>query len=326
MKEKLEAALDAVKKACIICTNVRSELVSDATIQKKDKSPVTVADFGSQALILDFLSKKFPDIPAVGEEDSAELRTEVNQGVLEKIISHVNKIEPSLSKEAILSAIDFGNHEGGSTGTFWALDPIDGTKGFLRNEQYAIALGLIKDGEVILGVLGCPNLPLDLNNPEGEKGSLFYAIKGEGAFSVSLSSNEIKPISVNDINDPSIAKFCESVESGHTSHNESSKIAAELKIENPSIRMDSQCKYAAVARGDAEIYLRLPAQAGYVEKIWDHAAGAIILQEAGATISDINGKPLDFSQGKTLKNNIGVVASSRAIHKPIIEAIETVKG
>lgn len=67
---------------------------------------------------------------------------------------------------------------------YWALDPIDGTKGFLRGGQYAVCLGLIVDGEVVVGVTGCPNLPVDFSKPEGEKGVLFTAVKGHGAFSV----------------------------------------------------------------------------------------------------------------------------------------------
>lgn len=64
------------------------------------------------------------------------------------------------------------------------MDPIDGTKGFLRGGQYAVCLALIVDGIVQVGVVGCPNLPIDHKKPEGEKGSLFIAIRGQGAFQV----------------------------------------------------------------------------------------------------------------------------------------------
>lgn len=68
----------------------------------------------------------------------------------------------------------------------WALDPIDGTKGFLRGGQYAVCLGLLVDGQVEVGVMGCPNLPVNPKEPEGEKGVIFVAVKGQGAFQVSL--------------------------------------------------------------------------------------------------------------------------------------------
>lgn len=72
----------------------------------------------------------------------------------------------------------------GATG-HWALDPIDGTKGFLRGGQYAVCLGLLKEGKVVVGVMGCPNLPVDPSNPDGEKGVIFVAVEGQGAFQVS---------------------------------------------------------------------------------------------------------------------------------------------
>lgn len=69
----------------------------------------------------------------------------------------------------------------------WALDPIDGTKGFLRGGQYAVCLALIVDGVVQLGVMGTPNLAVDPKNPEGEKGTLFITVRGEGAYQVTIA-------------------------------------------------------------------------------------------------------------------------------------------
>jgi 3'-phosphoadenosine 5'-phosphosulfate (PAPS) 3'-phosphatase len=54
---------------------------------------------------------------------------------------------------------ELGGSSGGSTGRHWVLDPIDGTRGFVGMRQYAVCLGMLQDGEVMLGVLGCPNLP-----------------------------------------------------------------------------------------------------------------------------------------------------------------------
>ena len=88
------------------------------------------------------------------------------------------------------------------------------------------------------------------------------------------------------------------------------------------VRLDSQCKYAVVARGQAEVYLRLPSKKGYVERIWDHAAGALIAQEAGCVVTDVFGKPLDFSHGRGLEANKGVVVAPVALHGRIIAAIE----
>jgi 3'(2'), 5'-bisphosphate nucleotidase len=84
----------------------------------------------------------------------------------------------------LLETIDRGTYAGGAKGRMWALDPIDGTKGFLRGEQFAVCLALIVDGQVQVGVMGCPNLPIDAKDKEGEKGCLFITVKGQGAFQV----------------------------------------------------------------------------------------------------------------------------------------------
>lgn len=71
-------------------------------------------------------------------------------------------------------------------------------------------------------------------------------------------------------NIPSLAEasFCESVEAGHTSKPLNARIAELLGITKPPVQMDSQAKYCSIARGDGHLYLRLPVQAGYEEKIW----------------------------------------------------------
>jgi 3'(2'), 5'-bisphosphate nucleotidase len=94
-----------------------------------------------------------------------------------------------------------------------------------------------------------------------------------------------------------------------------------LGIAAPPVRLDSQAKYAVVARGDAELYLRLPTRKDYREKIWDHAAGALVVQEAGGTVTDVRGKPLDFTRGPELAGNRGVVVTHGLEHARIIAAL-----
>lgn len=240
----------------------------------------------------------------------------------------VKKIERG--EKEWLELIDRGNSNGGPEGRHWALDPIDGTKGFLRGGQYAVCLGLIENGQVVVGVMGCPNLPVDPKRPEGDKGALFVAVRGQGAFQVgcqrikpvavqgtdarlhiastlllltflsgnprvlsgnprarrscspfpppplhstnrhqrSFASPELSRISMNHLSSLSDASFCESVEAGHSDHGTNARIASLLGITRDSVRMDSQAKYCSIARGDGDIYLRLPVSETYEEKIW----------------------------------------------------------
>ncbi len=67
-------------------------------------------------------------------------------------------------------------------------------------------------------------------------------------------------------------------------------------------------KYAAIARGDAEIFMKF-AHGGYREKVWDHAAGILLVEEAGGVVTDAGGKPLDFSRGRFLDGlDRGIIA------------------
>ena len=322
--EELDAAVAAVRAAARVCRSVQQRLVRPETLEKKDKSPVTVADFASQAIVCARLAERFPADGVVGEEDSATLREDAQAGLRSAIVERVAEdLGADVDESQVLSWIDLGNAEA-SGPRYWTLDPIDGTKGFLRGEQYAVALALIEDGEVALGVLGCPNLPLEEG---GERGALFTALRGGRTRVASLWSerDQGRPVAVGDIRDAADARFCESVESAHSDQDESARVVSALGIRSEPYRIDSQCKYAAVARNDASIYLRLPTRADYQEKIWDHAAGSLVVECAGGRVTDVDGKDLDFTRGKTLAANRGVAATSGAIHDQVIEALRQVR-
>ena len=87
--------------------------------------------------------------------------------------------------------------------------------------------------------------------------------------------------------------------------------------------MDSQAKYGVVARGEAVFYLRIPSpsEPGYYEKIWDHAAGSIITEEAGGKITDALGKPLDFSCGIRMESNDGIVVTNGILYEAVLGAL-----
>ncbi|BGP27536.1 3'(2'),5'-bisphosphate nucleotidase [Rhodotorula toruloides] len=340
-----QIALSAVLKASILAQKVQDQLVGSGGVEKRDRSPVTVGDYTSQALVSSLLALHFPTDRIIGEEDSSDLRQPSQSAIKDQIVRLASeamgeslpleeeerawqgvKASSPKTEQDWLAAIDRGNSEGGAKGRHWALDPIDGTKGFLRGGQYAVCLGLIEEGEVVLGVMGCPNLPLDPKNKDGEKGALFVAVKGEGAFQRSFTSPTLTRISMSTLTSLSSASFCESVEASHSDHSTNARIAQLLGITKDSVRMDSQAKYCSIARGDGDIYLRLPVSETYQEKVWDHASGSILVAEAGGVVSDMHGKPLDFSLGRTLRGNKGVVAAHRDWHARVIEAVQRAVG
>jgi 3'(2'), 5'-bisphosphate nucleotidase len=319
----LEAAVDAVRTAARVCRAVQERLVRPETLEKRDKSPVTVADFASQALVCARLFEYRAEDPVVGEEDASALREDAQAGLRAAVAERVGgELGAQADEERVLSWIDLGSAKAEGP-RYWTLDPIDGTKGFLRREQYAVALALIEEGEVVLGVLGCPNLPRN-----GGVGALFSAVRGGPAWMSPLWDVEA-PAQMVRVGTPASAadaRLCESVESAHSVQTESARIAALLGIRTEPYRIDSQCKYAAVARDDASIYLRLPTRPNYQEKIWDHAAGSMVVEAAGGRVSDIDGRPLDFTRGRTLEKNRGVVATSGSIHDEVIDAVRRARS
>ncbi|CAG8592408.1 15349_t:CDS:2 [Gigaspora margarita] len=267
-------AIDAVLRASKICQKVYNNLITKDTIIKGDKTPVT--------MINTILYKSFPNDPIVGEENSKKLQGdgEEKKGMRNKILSLANSVlDTHLNEKELLDSIDRGNCSG-----MWTVDPVDGTKGFIRGGNYAVSL--IIDGEVHLSVIGCPNFLVNFKEPESKKGYLFIAVKGQEAL------------------------ICESFVAKNPSL---AKIASILGITKEPLHIDSNmCKYCAVARGGADIYLRLhPIAIDFEEKIW----------EAGGMVADMDNKPFRFNFRKQLKTNRGIVVASPKIHEQVVCAV-----
>ncbi|KAK1310064.1 hypothetical protein QJS10_CPA08g01037 [Acorus calamus] len=334
-ERELSVAKKAASLASRLCQKVQKALLQSDVQSKSDKSPVTVADYGTQALISFVLQREIPSdsFSLVAEEESGDLRKEDSKEILKRITELVNDTlsadgtySLSLSEDDVLAAIDSGKSEGGPHGRHWVLDPIDGTKGFLRGDQYAIALALLDEGKVVLGVLACPNLPSrPIGEPEKHSlqnsvGCLFSASIGGGSVLQLLDGSSPTKVHVSTTENPAEASFFESYEAAHSMRDLSSSIAKKLGVQAPPVRIDSQAKYGALARGDGAIYLRFPHQ-GYREKIWDHAAGYIVVAEAGGVASDASGKPLDFSRGRYLDLDTGIIVTNQKLMPLLLNAV-----
>lgn len=328
MIKRVEAAKEAVVLANRVCRHVQSQLAGVRAIFKDDKSPVTVADFASQAVVAHVLSQRLGKVTLVAEEDAEAIRNgsaELQAAVLNAV--HVSW--PAATIDDVVAAISLGGAEPArdSIHGFWTLDPIDGTKGFLRGEQYAVSLAWIEHGAPIIGVLGCPNLAKDFGQALDEpdpRGTIYIAEAGQGVYEydgddvrgAGMKITRLEPAEGEPI------RLCESVESGHTSHDDSERIIERLGEADDPVRLDSQAKYAVVGRGQADLYLRLPKPGGkYVERIWDHAAGSLVASEAGCAVTDVLGNVLDFSHGRGLEKNQGVVVAPPRLHGKVMAAI-----
>src|SRR5262245_57784362 len=172
-------AIEAVREAAILARRIQREMVTGA-LTKDDRSPVTVADFAVQALVARRLAEQLPGSTLIGEEQADALRLEEGVTALDQVTTFVRTAIPDTTPEEVCGLIDRGSGE--PPETFWTLDPIDGTKGFLRREQYAVALALVHNGRVEIGVLGSPEL-VDSRRPDSSgAGTLVFAARGKGTW------------------------------------------------------------------------------------------------------------------------------------------------
>ncbi|KAI3695212.1 hypothetical protein L1987_78203 [Smallanthus sonchifolius] len=355
--KELEVGVRVVQMACSLCQKLQKGSVRpspEQVISKDDDSPVTVADWSVQAMISWMLSESFgrENVSVVAEEDAQTLSYNTSTSLLASVVATVNETlamsarfglkgpATPLGGSEVLDAISRCNSTGGPVGRHWVLDPVDGTLGFVRGDQYVVALALIENGQVVVGVLGCPNYSIKkklvndssvLQSDLWQEGCVMYTSKGSGQSWMqqlvqgdgSLEwPNSASIIRVSSIDNPVMATFCEPVEKANSNHSYSAGIAHRVGLRKQPLRVYSMVKYAAIARGDAEIYMKF-AKAGYKEKIWDHAAGVVIVEEAGGVVTDAGGRPLDFSKGVYLEGlDRGIVACSGVnLHEKIIGAV-----
>ena len=180
-----------------------------------------------------------------------------------------------MSEADLVAWLDFG--AGRSAARTWVIDPIDGTKGFLAQRHYAIACGQLLNGQVSDGIVAAPGY----NDGEG---ALFYTRDG-AAFKAPLAGGDGIRVTVSSRSKPEDIIAAQSFERAHASK---SRMARARELAGLGgvrlLELDSMEKYALVACGDADLYMRLPREidaAAYAHKIWDHAAGVALVQAAG---------------------------------------------
>lgn len=311
-------AMQAVAEALRVARIVEHEAAGGA-LTKDDDSPVTVADFSVQALIARRLGRDFPNDNLVAEEDASALRAIGSAGVLARVVDLVRQVDGSSAPDDILEWIDRG---GGNPGKrFWTLDPIDGTKGLLRGGQYVVALALIVDGTVQVGVLGCPHLLPGEGAVHHGGGGMAVAVRGLGAWWSSLADDSLQRLSVSRVDDPGRTRVLHSFEASHGDVGRLSRAISALGTCVPTIPMDSQAKHVVIASGGADVLFRFPSDESRHEAIWDQAAGSLLIEEAGGRVTDLHGRSLDFSAGRHLLYNDGLVASNGLRHDAVLAAV-----
>jgi 3'(2'), 5'-bisphosphate nucleotidase len=285
----------------------------------------------------------FPDDPLVAEEDASGLRADANE-VRARVVELVGRMLPGtgLETERVLAWIDRGR--GACGRRFWTLDPIDGTQGLLLGGQYVIALALVIDGTVEIGILGCPHLslttapaspgaPADSGDhavvvavEDDAEGGVAIAVRDRGAWWMPLHGSHLTRLSVSTESNPARTRALHSRDSRHSDLEQLRRILRTLHSQAPPTLMDGQTKHVLVAAGAAELVMRLPIDREYREAIWDHAAGSLLVEEAGGRVTDLDGLALDFTTGRQLLRNTGLIASNGLLHDAVLDVARERSG
>jgi 3'(2'), 5'-bisphosphate nucleotidase len=290
-----------------------------AGAHKDGHEPVTLADYGSQAILCRAIKAAFPDDGILAEENAEQFLTLVSADDRARVVQLVGEVlGERVTQGDLVRWIEHGR--GVEAERAWAVDPVDGTKGFVAGRRYSIAIGAMEGGLPVAGVLACPRYP----SRDG-RGALFYAQRS-AAYAEPLGGGKPLRVAVRPPNGLHGVRVAESVEEAHADLEAQRRVLTAAGLKNPKIiPVDGQDKYAMVADGDAQVYLRLPRDAAPRHRLWDHLAGTALVHAAGGSVTDLDGTMLDFSRGRILTANRGMVVSpGGAFHERLLEAIEEI--
>lgn len=361
---ELSLALAAVHNASILTKSVLRSLKNHVSAETKaDSSPVTIADFAAQALLISALHAVYPDDEFLGEESADALRSNapLADGVWDLVqraeTLHAQRTQSAdshaaqtlafpTSKEDMLELIDRGGKgEQTATGRVWVMDPVDGTATFMQGQQYAVCLCLLVDGKQAVGVIGCPNLAFDVEGPLGQSrvhedlvddegfGVVLSAVKGQGTFVRRMTESAWGPARKVELSSVPEKKLSELnfVEStlGKTSlsQDEHKAVCELLGAQWPgTVIWAQQVKHVALALGSTDVMLRIPKTADRFTCVWDHAGGHILYTEAGGCIKDFNGADVDFAHGRHIagERNYGMMAALPSVFESVQRAVKQV--
>ncbi|XP_015578182.1 putative PAP-specific phosphatase, mitochondrial isoform X4 [Ricinus communis] len=335
---ELEAAIKVVERACRLCVDVKRSLFSSEgrIVEKNDQTPVTIADFGVQALVSLELGKVFPSIPLVAEEDSSFVRSNnLVDSVVSVVTDKANSNDKPLKHADVLAAID----RGGKNPIVFGTNPA----------TYWVGLALVVEGEIVLGVMGCPNWTEDnsyksttkIENMLSGPGTLMVAHVGCGTWTKELPDMLGRSTKVLDgwtrciVDGHNLvpeARFCISDSQTWESLPLSDLFDATSEADSVGDKeilllptcCGSLCKYLMVASGRASVFI-LRSTTQRTIKAWDHAVGIICVHEAGGKVTDWKGNQLDFAADQVERRIIfpsgGVLVTNGKLHNQIVEMI-----
>lgn len=178
--------------------------------------------------------------------------------------------------------------------TLWVVDPLDGTRDFiLGTDEFAVSIGLVRDGRPVLGVIYVP--PFDL---------LYTAARGCGA---RLNGDRISPSAQSNVSETRLV-----VSRSECERDGLSDVLRSVNVKHVDYMGSAALKMVRVATGEADAYVTLTPK-----NEWDFCAGEAILNEAGGRVTDGGGNAFRYNREQTLAPNL--TASNGVLHSALLE-------
>lgn len=345
---ELQIALPTLQQASLLAHSIiaaKDKGVIEKTDAEALLSPVTVADFAVQALLSCTFRSHFPSDGLVGEESADQLREdgvllERVWGLLEEVRARIGGeglVRVPKDKEEVCGLMDACGKGTPGRGRVWVFDPIDGTKGYMAGEMYAVNVALLENGKQVLGVVACPLLDPDVSGTIGDKsidasgrGSLLFAAKGHGAYIRPLHADgEVTPRKLHPhpaaptMADLKLATCTLVPASGSLEFHRAAASALGMSYPGSDL-LPWVLRWVALAMGLANTTIWVYDSPRRRGKIWDHAGAMLLFEEVGGRVTDVNGRDIDFGSGRLMERNFGFVASLGAVHGEVLEKVREV--
>lgn len=344
---ELKIAFETIQQAAKLSQFVLSEAEKDdshdlGVVSKDDLSPVTIADFAIQALLTSTLHAHFPGDRFVGEESAGQLRA--NPVLLDRVQAALHHIQSQVQDEAeslvrfpsspeeMCTMIDWcGTGTPDVGGRIWVFDPIDGTENFVKNLVYAINVALLEDGRQVLSAVGCPNMSMEIKAPASDssldpsgEGSIAFAVRGHGAFIRKLPglyhSTAIRRLPRHAEQATDLRSVACLNTSGVPAVHQS--VAKQLGIEYPgNILLPWVMRYVLLALDVGNTTFWAYKSRSRLAKIWDHAGAILLFEEVGGKVTDVDGKDINWSAGRQMVENYGIVAAPSNLHGQVLATL-----
>ena len=273
-----------------------------------DGSTVTSVDYAVQAWVGSQLEARFPNDHFIGEEGTNLLRSFPD--LLTQGTEQVRLLLPEATEEKVFSWVARGEGQQAAD-RFWLLDPITPTRSLLTGGIYSIQLAGFWDGQVQVAAMLASGL-------------LFIAGRGQGSW-LTLMDNSSPPIPLH-VSSRTLKEATRLRADPPNELNADRRLrrAVSREIGSPFSRLcTSALRYPLIAEGSADLLIHLDLIRRRLRKFysWRHAAGSLLVEEAGGRVSDLDGHPLDFTTGRVLTRNRGLVVSNGLIHDEALAAI-----